>query len=341
MTASKVIKENQTKFLKIETRFAKKFCSACLTKYSSPTLFKECQHKSCKNPLISKATLKPDLELSEKLAPNKFKLCKVPIAVFCQFCRNAKLDEVEKRVLNLLLDRQLQGKSIGLVPSQRTARPENLKENLMPLAIAIFPVVSKNIRSYSGVHVGDLSFQLQEQLVEENQGGIQELLIHRNINDELTETEKNKYRQFNKIELDLRKLIFQEKALQSLLFNKERFLREGLTFKATQFTDEHLAGLLKMDFKQEQLQALQRSMKKIIGIKLTSNLKKNLKSARNIGLNDAGCGGEITCGQFETAKFWKYQNIKLTCELLIRRAKQKALFPKGECLSTHRVGPLG
>ena len=94
----------------------------------------------------------------------------------------------------------------------------------------------------------------------------------------------------------MRKLIFPEKALQSLLFNKQRVLREGLTFKAKQFTDEHLAGLLKMDFKQEQLQALQRSMKKIIGIKLTSNLKKNLKSARNIGLNDAGFGGEITYG---------------------------------------------
>ena len=134
--------------------------------------------------------------------------------------------------------------------------------------------------------------------------------------------------QFNKIEIDLRKLIFREKALQGMLFNKKHFLKEGLTFKAAQFSDEHLAGLLKMIFKQEQLQALQRSMREIMGTKLTSNLKKNLKLARNIGLKDAGSGGEITCGQFETAKFWKYTNIKLTCELLIRRAKQKALLAK-------------
>ena len=113
-------------------------------------LFKECQHKSCQNHKISKTAIKPDLELFEKLAPKKFKPCKVATAVFCQFCRNAKLDEVEKRLLNLLLDRQLQGKSIGLVPSQRTKRPENLKVNLMPKAM-IFRVVSNNIRSYDGV----------------------------------------------------------------------------------------------------------------------------------------------------------------------------------------------
>ena len=143
-----------------------------------------------------------------------------------------------------------------------------------------------------------------------------------------TELERNKYRQFNEIGLDLRKLIFRDKSLQSILFNRRRFLEEGLTFKTTQFTDEHLAGLLKMNFKQEQLYALQRSMKNIMGIKLTTNLKKNLNLARNIGLKDAGCAGEITCGQFETAKFWKYKNIKLTCELLIRRAKQNAFLAK-------------
>ena len=112
-----------------------------------------------------------------------------------------------------------------------------------------------------------------------------------------------------------------------MLFYRKHFLKEGLTFKASQFSDGHLTGLLEMDFKEKQLQALQRSMR-IMGTKLTSNLKKNPKLARNIGLKDAGSSGEITCGKFETAKFWKYTNIKLTCELLIRRAKQKALLAK-------------
>ena len=107
LIATKIIKENKSRYFKMETNFAKKFCYPCLEKYSSPMLFKECQNKSCKNPQISKTSMKPDLELYEKLAPKKFKLCKVPTAVFCQYCRNAKLNELEKRVLNLLLDRQL------------------------------------------------------------------------------------------------------------------------------------------------------------------------------------------------------------------------------------------
>ena len=94
LRASKIIKEKQTRFLELETQFVKKFCSACLEKYSSPLLFKECQHKSCQNHQISKTSLKPDLELYEKLAPKKFKLCKLQ-----PLYRIAKLDEVEKRLL--------------------------------------------------------------------------------------------------------------------------------------------------------------------------------------------------------------------------------------------------
>ena len=87
-------------------------------------------------------------------------------------------------------------------------------------------------------------------------------------------------------------------------------MKNGIQFKASQYTDDHLAGLLKLDFKETQLEALQKSMELVTGIKLTSNLKKNLKQARTKGLKDAGVAGEIQTGQVDTAKYWLYVNSR-------------------------------
>ena len=59
---------------------------------------------------------------------------------FYQQCRNGKLEDCEIQLLNQLLDRQMQEKSVCLLPSQRTQRAENLKKKLMPRAVAVFPV---------------------------------------------------------------------------------------------------------------------------------------------------------------------------------------------------------
>ena len=80
----------------------------------------------------------------------------------------------------------------------------------------------------------------------------------------------------------------------------------GFSFQASQYTDEHLVGLLRLDFKEAQLEALQKSMKLITGVKLTSNFKKNLKRAKNLGLEDAGKAGEIKTGSLQSAKYWLY-----------------------------------
>ena len=133
-----------------------------------------------------------------------------------------------------------------------------------------------------------------------------------------TKSDENKYRKYDKIEVDLRKLIFNEKALQSLLFSRKQFLKTGITFEANLFTDEHLAGLLKAELKGSQLEALQKSIEFVTGQKLTSNLRANTKAARQLGLSDAGVAGEIHSGEEETAKFWYYTHIKELCELMIR-----------------------
>ena len=51
-------------------------------------------------------------------------------------------------------------------------------------------------------------------------------------------------------------------------------------------------------------------MKLVTGMKLTSNLKENLKWARNRGLVEAGIAGEIETGQLGSAKYWIYENIR-------------------------------
>ena len=101
-------------------------------------------------------------------------------------------------------------------------------------------------------------------------------------------SEQNKYRKYEKVEVSLRKIIFQDKAIESSLSSRKQIIRSGVSFKARQYTDEHLAGLVKLGLKETRLKALQKSMELITGVKLTSNLKKNLKRARNLGLEDAG-----------------------------------------------------
>ena len=186
----------------------------------------------------------------------------------------------------------------------------------MPRAIAIFPVVFENVSKPNMSNI-ELCNQLDDEVkkIEQNQK-----------TQPPSKATQNKYRAYDKIEISLRKIIFQEKALESLLFSRKNFLRNGISFKASHFTDEHLAGLLKVGFKETQLEALQKSMKLVTGMKLTSNLKENLKRARNRGLVDAGIAGEIETGQLGSAKYWLYGNIKELAELQIRRAKEKLLL---------------
>ena len=101
----------------------------------------------------------------------------------------------------------------------------------------------------------------------------------------------------------------------------KKFLESGVRYKAPTFSDEHFAGLLKAELKMSQLEDLQKSIEFVTGSKLTSNLRKNYKSARNLGLKDAGVAGEIYCSEKETATYWQYRNIKELCELLIQRAR--------------------
>ena len=123
----------------------------------------------------------------------------------------------------------------------------------MPRAIAVFPVVSKNIGNTTSI---ELCRQLEDQFKKDKPEKLKQLKHKR-----VTRTEQNKYREYEKIEVNLRKMIFQEKALESLLFSRKQYIKCGLRLKATQYTDEHLAGLLKLGFKETQLEALQKSMK--------------------------------------------------------------------------------
>ena len=246
------------------------------------------------------------------MSEKQFRMCKVETARFCQFCREANLTIDEFRLLNHLLD------TVALLKSQRTRRAGNLGAKLMPRAIAVFPVVSKNISPENLADV-ELSKQLNYEIEKARIDQLQPKEV-------LSRSKQNKYREFEKIEVSLRKMIFKEKALESLLYSRKHFLRRGISFKASQYTDEHLAGLLKLDFKGTQLEALQKSMELITGVKLTSNLKKNLKLARNRGLKDAGKAGEIQTGQKATAKYWICPNIRELAELQLRRAREKSIL---------------
>ena len=94
------------------------------------------------------------------------------------------------RILNQLIDRQLKGKYIGLIESQRSKRATNLKNSLMPRALAVFPVVAKNILDSPQEEI-----QFYNQLPQQ---GTQ-------ITQTTSRSEKNKFREYDKIEVELRK----------------------------------------------------------------------------------------------------------------------------------------
>ena len=263
--AQNILTLNQIKQLKTKsTHFAPKFCKACFQKYSSPELFQECQNKnSVRVPIIGEPILEPNLQLFEKIPEKQFRLCKVETARFCQNCRQANLSKAELRLFNQLLDRTLKGKSVAIVNSQRTHRASNFEEKLMPRAIAVFPVVSENV-----IKLEPLDNELCHQLSKEAEKVKSTSYEH---SQKISRSEQNKYRKYEKVEVSLRKIIFQDKALESLLFSRKQFIRCGVSFKARQYTDEHLAGLVKLGFKETQLEALQKSMELITGVKLTSN----------------------------------------------------------------------
>ena len=48
-------------------------------------------------------------------------------------------------LLSEVIDRQLRGNYVGLIESQRSKRGTNLKNSLMPRAVALFPDVEKNL----------------------------------------------------------------------------------------------------------------------------------------------------------------------------------------------------
>ena len=128
------------------------------------------------------------------------------------------------------------------------------------------------------------------------------------------------------MEISLRELIFQQQALQSLLFSRNNFRRNGTNFNASQFTDDHLADLLKLGFKETQLEALQKSMELVTGNNLTRNLREIPKLARKKGLKDAGIAGEIKKGQLATAKYWFYSNMREIAELQVQRGTKKTVL---------------
>ena len=105
----------------------------------------------------------------------------------------------------------------------------------MPRALAVFSVISKNIGSDQNNN------QLFTQLPQINGITAKKQKPKR--------SEENKYREYDKIEVDLRKLIFKNKALESLLFSRKKFLESGVSFKARTFSDKQLAGLLKAGLK--------------------------------------------------------------------------------------------
>ena len=177
----KLLSKTQIRNLTWE-KMTTKFCETCIVNYSSPNFFQNCQNKLCRKEPMIKGILSTDLKLFNTLHSNQFKICHTQTSRFCQFCRNAELAESEMRILNQLLDRQLRGKSVGLIGSQRSQRATNLKNRLMPRALAVFPVVSKNI-----IELNQNKNQLCSQLPQNNSPTSEE--------QKPTRTEQNKFRE--------------------------------------------------------------------------------------------------------------------------------------------------
>ena len=73
----------------------------------------------------------------------------------------------------------------------------------MPRAIAVFPVVSKNIGNTTSI---ELCRQMEDQF-KKNEPEKLKQLKHKRV----TRTEQNKYREYEKIEVNLRKRFFRKK----------------------------------------------------------------------------------------------------------------------------------
>ena len=236
--AKKVLSQIQIERLQLVTKFAPKFCVDCIQKLSSPELFHDCQNKFCEKTDV-RANLETDLLLFQTLPTKQFKTCKVETARFCQFCRKAPLNQAEVRLLNQLIDRRLGRKSVAIIESQRTKRAENLGAKLMPRALAIFSVISENVTNLIKISDTELCGQLNYEIQEIDIGQVNRLV---------SRTAQKKYGEYNKVEIQLRKLIFQENAIESLLYGRKQCLKTGISFKASQYTEDHLAGLLKLNF---------------------------------------------------------------------------------------------
>ena len=109
----------------------------------------------------------------------------------------------------------------------------------MPRALAIFSVISENVTNLIKISDTELCGQLNYEIQEIDIGQVNRLV---------SRTAQKKYGEYNKVEIQLRKLIFQENAIESLLYGRKQCLKTGISFKASQYTEDHLAGLLKLNF---------------------------------------------------------------------------------------------
>ena len=280
-----LLRKSQVNMLKTQTNFSPLFCESCVKQYTRPSFFKDCQNQDCQNENFFPIELKTSLDLFKNLPHVK---CRVETAMWCQECRQDQPTAAEIRGFNKILDRLTKETKVCLVPSFRTHRASHFQAHLAPRAVAVFPVVSSNLPNLQkkpNQNQTDICDQLSM-----DEGASRYSKIKR--------TEIRKYRAYDKIEVNLRKLIFGEKALESLLFSREEFSKSGVTFRADEFNDQHIASLLKVNMKRKQLRVLQQSMSQVMGHKLTGNLKKTLKEARNSGLVDAGSAGVLHCGEY-------------------------------------------
>ena len=81
----------------------------------------------------------------------------------------------------------------------------------MPRAFAVFPVVSENVK-LTAISNTELCSQLSTELQNT------QLFKEKHVPSIAT---RRKYRKYDKIEVSLRKLIFQEKGLESLSYSKK------------------------------------------------------------------------------------------------------------------------
>ena len=158
----------------------------------------------------------------------------------------------------------------------------------MPRAFPVFPIISKNIGSnQNNNHLCTQVPQIKTSTSEKQKPA---------------RSEQSSTENMTKSKLIYVNFFFKNKALESLLLSRKKFRESGDSFKARTFSDAQLAGLFKAELKTSQLEAQKKSTEFVTGSKLISNLRKNYKSARNLGFRDAGAAGEIHCAETETAK---------------------------------------